>query len=187
MDIRFLAYMRILVDMDSVIADFEKGVLDTYRRCHPDKPFIPLEQRTLFFVEEQYPEDLQPLIREILLSKGFFFGLPPIEGAFEALLEMKRNGDDVSICTRLMPRNPFCRQEKYYWVMRYLNKEWAEDMIVTKDKTRFSGNILVDDNPRIRGRQKPVWEHILYSQPYNMNVNSKRRLTWQNWKSVIYF
>jgi len=58
-------------------------------------------------------------------------------------------------------------------------------MIVTKDKTIIHGDILIDDNPDVKGVQEPTWQHILYSQPYNSQVNSKKRMTWENWESVI--
>ena len=177
--------MRILVDMDGVITDFEKGVLDGYRKNHPNKPFIPLEQRTTFYVKDQYPKELQPLVKEIYLSNGFYLGLPPIEGSLEALSELTKRGDEIFICTSPLLENPFCIQEKYNWIINHLGKDWTKKMIVTKDKTIVHGNFLIDDNPDVEGIQQPTWEHILYSQPYNLQANSKRRLTWQNWESVI--
>jgi 5'-nucleotidase len=179
--------MRILIDMDGVIADFEKGILDTYRNRHPEKPFIPLDKRTSFHVKEQYPNELQPLIGEIYLSKGFFLGLPPIEGSLEALSELLSRGNEIYICTSPFLNNPFCIQEKYAWVTEHLGASWTKRMIVSKDKTIISGDFLIDDKPYIRGVQQPQWEQILYSQPYNAFVNSKKRMTWQNWKSTIGF
>jgi 5'-nucleotidase len=58
-------------------------------------------------------------------------------------------------------------------------------MIVSKDKTIVHGDFLIDDKPSIKGVQQPTWEHLLYSQPWNAKVSSKRRITWQNWRSVI--
>ncbi len=171
--------------MDGVIANFEKGVLDTYRSRHPDKPFVPLEQRTSFYVKEQYPKELQPLIEEIYLSQGFYLGLPVIEGSLEALSELVSRGDDVHICTSPLSKNPFCVQEKYDWVKTHLGKDWVDRVLIRKDKTLEGGNFLIDDKPDVTGSQIPTWEHILYSQPYNLHVNSKRRMTWKNWKSVI--
>ncbi len=177
--------MRILVDMDGVIADFEKGFLDTYRNYHPDKYFVPLEQRTTFYVKEQYPNELQPLVEEIYLAKGFFLSLPPIEGSLEALAELTSLGDEINICTSPLLSNPFCVQDKYDWVINHLGKDWTDKIIVSKDKTIIHGDYLIDDKPDILGVQEPSWRHILYSQPYNQQVNSEHRITWRNWKSVI--
>lgn len=177
--------MRIIIDMDGVVANFEKGILDNYKDKNPDKPFIPLEDRTSFYVKEQYPTQFKPLIEEIYLSKGFYLNLEPIEGSLEALSELSERGHEIYICTSPLLSNPFCIQEKYDWVMTHLGKDWTKKIIVTKDKTLIHSDFLIDDKPYIKGIQEPTWEHILYSQPYNKQVNSKRRLTWQNWESII--
>ncbi|MDP4039166.1 MAG: 5'-3'-deoxyribonucleotidase [Candidatus Pacearchaeota archaeon] len=177
--------MRILVDMDGVVADFEKGVLDTYRNRHPDKSFVPLEQRTSFYVKDNYPNELQPLVEEIYLAQGFYLNLPPIDGSLEALSELTSRGDEIYICTSPLLSNPFCVQEKYDWVINHLGKDWTKRMIVSKDKTIVHGDFLIDDKPEVKGVQQPSWEQILYSQPYNSQVNSMKRMTWRNWKSVI--
>lgn len=171
--------------MDGVVADFEKGFLEAYRNRHPDKSFIPLEQRTSFYVKEQYPNELQPLVEEIYLSQGFYFSLPPIEGSLEALSELASRGDEIYICTSSLLKNPFCVQEKYEWVIKYLGQDWTKKMIVSKDKTIIHGDFLIDDKPEVKGVQQPTWEHIVYSQPYNSQIHSQRRITWRNWKSVI--
>lgn len=46
--------VRVLVDMDGVLADFEGGLLRTFRRRFPEEPHVPLEERRGFFAREQY-------------------------------------------------------------------------------------------------------------------------------------
>ena len=99
---------------------------------------------------------------------------------------MSRKGE-AYICTSPMTENPYCLQEKFEWIGKHLGNAWTKKMIITKDKTIVLGNFLIDDNPNIKGVQEPTWEHILYSQPYNLNVDNKRRMTWQNWKHIFGF
>ena len=66
-----------------------------------------------------------------------------------------------------------------------MEKTGQKKTIITKDKTIITGDLLIDDKPEVTGSQEPTWEHILYSQPYNKDVKSKRRITWENWKPVI--
>lgn len=46
--------LRVLVDLDGVLADFEGGFLRKFRARFPDQPFITLEDRRGFWVSEQY-------------------------------------------------------------------------------------------------------------------------------------
>lgn len=46
--------LRVLVDMDGVIADFEGGFLKKYRARYPEEPYISLEDRRGFWVSMQY-------------------------------------------------------------------------------------------------------------------------------------
>lgn len=56
---RYARPVRVLVDMDGVLADFEGGFLRKFRARFPDQPFIALEDRRGFWVSEQYGR-LQP-------------------------------------------------------------------------------------------------------------------------------
>lgn len=46
--------LRVLVDMDGVLADFEGGFLKKYRARYPSEPYISLDDRRGFWVSTQY-------------------------------------------------------------------------------------------------------------------------------------
>ena len=179
--------MRILIDMDGVLADFEKTLLETYRLKFPDKPYIRMEEIKSFHAEDDYEKieaGLKSIIRGICSSKGFYYSLQPISGGSEAVSEMNKLGNEIFICTSPLTEYENCILEKHQWVEKYLGRDWVKKIVMTKDKTIIKGDILIDDKPEIAGIDIPSWEHILYSQPYNKNIN-KKRLTWDNWKEVL--
>lgn len=53
--------LAVLVDMDMVLCDFESYFLEKYREKYPDEPFIPLEERSQFYIREQYATIRQDL------------------------------------------------------------------------------------------------------------------------------
>ena len=61
-------YTADIDQLDGVLADFDKAVLDEYRKRHPHLSFVPLEKRETFYIREQYPQEYQPLIEEIYLA-----------------------------------------------------------------------------------------------------------------------
>ena len=177
--------LTLLIDQDGVLAQSEKAFLNALRRKYPDKPFIPLEQRTTFLLEGQYPPEYKPIIQEIFSEKGFFSSFEPMPGSIEALAEMRELGIDARICTSPSFDYPQCASEKYQWIGDWHGIYWMKRTIITPDKTLVHGDILIDDNIDIKGAHKPDWEHILFTQPYNKDVQGKRRLTWSNWKEVL--
>ena len=176
--------MRILVDMDGVIADFDGEFLKRWRERHPEKFFVPFDRRRSFYVLDEDPPELHPLVMDILTEPGFFRTMMPIAGAKEALLHMDTLGPEIFLCTS--PFSPYqnCVLEKFQWVENFLGTKWVDRIILTKHKTLVRGDILIDDKPRITGVDVPSWEHILYDRPYNRG-GDKRRLTWATWKDVL--
>ncbi len=180
--------LEILVDQDGVTTDFEKGLLNEWRTRFPDRPYVPLAERTTFYPRDQYPEEFKNDLEAIYLAEGFYRNLPPIDGAVEALREMRSRGHIVKICTSPLSRNPYCIPEKMQWVKQFLGEEWLDLLIITKDKEKVYGDILIDDNPNLppNGLLGISWEHIIYDQPYNRHIVEKRRLTsWKNWRELL--
>ena len=176
--------MIILVDMDDVIVEFEKRVIElVLKQNHGEKDLFKKERKK-FKLDEEYPE-LKELIEEIKSQKELTENLEPIPGSIEALKEIKEMGHEVFICTSPLAKYEISVLEKYKWVEKNFGHEWTKKIILTKDKTLIKGDILIDDNPEIHGLKDPEWEHIIFDRPYNKHVKNKKRLTWCNWKKVL--
>jgi 5'-nucleotidase len=177
--------MIILVDMDGVLANFEEKFLEIYRSLYPNLPYIPVNLRRRFHIREEYPKELEDKVVSVWTKPGFYLSLDPIDKGLESINEIKNKGHDVFICTSPLSTYENCVLEKYKWVEKYLGNNWVRNIIFTKDKTIVHGNLLIDDNPLIKGIKNPSFEHIIYDCSYNKLENFKRRMTWNNWKDVL--
>ena len=176
--------MIILVDMDDVIVEFEKKIIELILKQNPEKKDLLKKERKKFKLSEEYPE-LKEAIEEIKSQKELTKNLEPVPGSVEALKEIKKKGHEVFICTSPLTKYETSVLEKYKWVEENFGYEWTKRIILTKDKTMIKGDILIDDNPEIKGLKDPEWEHIIFDRPYNKHIKNKKRLTWHNWKEVL--
>ncbi|KAK3588973.1 hypothetical protein CHS0354_043142 [Potamilus streckersoni] len=190
--------LRVLLDMDQVLADFELGFFQEYRKKFPDYPYIEMQDRVGFFVKDQYEKmfsyipNIGNAVAKIYKTKKFFLNLPEIEGAVDAAKMLaKMEGVDVFICTSPIEKYKYCLAEKYEWVDKHLGPEWVGRIILTKDKTMANGHLLIDDKVDITGAiERPSWEHVVFSANHNMktDIGKRRRLdNWTNgdWKELI--
>ncbi|XP_034881954.1 5'(3')-deoxyribonucleotidase, cytosolic type isoform X1 [Mirounga leonina] len=202
--------VRVLVDMDGVLADFEAGLLRGFRRRFPGEPHVALEERRGFLAREQYRAlrpDLaicwrkklgqehgifQDKVASVYEAPGFFLDLEPIPGALEAMQEMNNMQDtEVFICSSPLLKYEHCVGEKYRWVENHLGPQFVERIILTRDKTVVLGDLLIDDKDTIRGQEEtPSWEHILFTCCHNQHLalppTRRRLLSWSdNWREII--
>ena len=162
--------MLILLDQDGVLANFEKGFLDTWRKKFPNEFYVPLDARINAKTSEDYPEELREQIYSIYTTKGFILNLSPIKGAIEAVNELIALGHELRICTSPLSQYENCVEEQYAWVERYFGKKFTKRIMLSKDKTLINVDILIDDKPNLEGVVVPEWEHGLFYQPYNRSV-----------------
>jgi 5'-nucleotidase len=175
----------VLLDQDGVLADFERGFVEAWRRRHSDLPWIEAEARRRFHLTEDYPVEHHARVAAVYGSRGFFRHLAPIPGAIEGVREMLAEGLDVRICTKSIEAYEHCVVEKYQWVEEHLGREFTRRMILTSDKTLVRGDWLVDDNPLIEGAHVPAWRHAVFDAPYNRHLTDAVRVTWANWRRIL--
>lgn len=178
--------MLILCDMDGVLADWEAGHNQRILELDPTFPVLAIEDRRGFFSEEQYPEHLRALTLDAMRSPKMYRELEPIDNAITALHEMAQE-HTVFLCSTPQDNHATCASDKIDWVRTHLGASWTKKLILTHDKTLVHGDILIDDRVGIRGVQTPAWQHIIFDQPYNREVDPDlpRMNGWLDWRDAL--
>lgn len=116
--------MRIYVDMDGVIVDF-----DSFR------------------------EEKQMTGEEIKKLPGAYLNMKPIPGAIEAVRFLVSKGHDVWLATKPPTGIPFAYADKVAWVLNHM-PEMKRKVLLVHDKSLLRGDVLIDDRPHKANAQK---------------------------------
>jgi 5'-nucleotidase len=176
---------RVLVDMDGVLADFERGFERAWNDHFPNVPRTVAAPARGWKIIDRLVRRLGPLVKDVVHAPGFFAGLPPLPGALVGVREMRRALPDLWICTRPQVRYENCVPEKYAWVQRHLGREWTRRIVVVRDKTIVDADWLIDDDPTLARAIDARWRLVLFDAPYNRGAQGTPRMTWLTWRDVL--
>lgn len=169
--------MRILVDVDDVIADWGGAydrALDTFGS---DAAGIPrYADRRVWDLTAGRTEREREIIRKVMRMPGFYALLGPVPGAKAALKQAVKDGHDVRLVTAPYISNPTCASDKLAWVDRVYGGDWASRVVLTSDKTVVHGDILIDDKPVITGSMVPSWTQVVFDRPWNRDALASTRI-----------
>ncbi|CAN8066414.1 unnamed protein product [Agarophyton chilense] len=178
----------VLVDMDNTLVNWDKEFAKRWAALRPDDSPDIIKHRKHFELEQNFGHDLMPVAIGIMSTPGFFAALEPQPGAIGAIREMLAAGLQVILCTAPHPlQYETCVAEKYGWVRKWLGESFLSKIVITRDKTIVKGRVLIDDKPAVKGKcDKPDWEHVVFEQPYNLEVDDRPRMkNWAEWKAVL--
>ncbi|XP_059149308.1 uncharacterized protein LOC131936377 [Physella acuta] len=177
--------LKVFIDFENVLCDFEGSLLKEYRKMYPKEPFISLEQRKGLNIKQQYAElgvGLGEKLLNIYSRKGFIRDLPEIPGSCEALQALNRMVNvEVFIYSSTSGPYNYCLKEKCQWVEEHLGIEWLQKIVFVKDLTLINCHVVIDDRVQIKGVNKPKWEHIVFQACHNTRSNSGNKRKLNNW------
>lgn len=176
----------VLVDMDGVLAQWENGFVKILKRLHPHIRPVAYEDRRGFYVHKNYPVEHHDALLDVMNDPSLYADLEPIEGGVQAVNEMLDEGLDVALCSSPYLSNPTGASAKYDWAIKHLGERWGDRTVLTRDKTRVRGDILIDDKSHVHGQMTPTWKHVIFDASYNREVIDRPRLEcWSQWREVV--
>jgi len=136
----------VLCDMDGVVADFRKGILDV--------------DPTLTMSDENYAKEELMVDSIVLKDSQFFQNLRPIEHSIEAVKELMKHYH-VYFCSTPMETVPHSFTGKKEWLNTHFGNKAFKNLILTHRKDLCIGHYLIDDRT-MNGVDAFTGEHIHY-------------------------
>lgn len=167
----------LLIDMDGVMADTMGGVFD-----YVEKHFghsLAHEDIDDYWFAGLPREDILRAFR----SKGFYRNLDVITGAVRGIRRLREeyNGN-VYVCSAPMDGvEEICEMEKRDWLAQYFDEDFARQAIITEDKAKVLGRVIIEDNPDVSGG---IWQPVMFDQPYNRKASYPRMYGWHDLQVV---
>jgi 5'-nucleotidase len=162
--------MRIIIDMDEVIADAIERFLEWYERDFGVRyTKADLHGTKLHLL---VPEEHRRIVKQYPHQKGFFKDLPLIKYSREVLEEL-HNRFEVYVASAAM-EFPSSLQDKNEWLDQYFPFIHWKRRIFCGDKSVLKGDILIDDHDFnlsvFDGRP------IIFTASHNVNETKYERL-----------
>jgi len=173
--------MRILVDVDGVVADLHKAWLQRYNSDYHDN--LTSKEITRWAIHEFVKPQCGRKIYAYLMDPTLYDDVPVMRGAKKGVEQLRSDGHQVIfVSSGFFPA-------KVKWLadnglainFPYNDGRWdtLADVVLTGDKSLVKGDVLIDDYPRNLNGQKKT---LLYDSPWNQDETRFDRV--YNWSDI---
>jgi 5'-nucleotidase len=161
---------RIIIDMDEVMADTMGDMIDWYSRQYEQQ--VDKEKMLVGSWVKGFPDEHQQLIRQRLLSEGFFRNLPVMKDAVDVIRELNEKYE-VFICSAAT-EFPNSLKDKLEWLLDHFPYLSWKQLVLCGDKRLINGDYMIDDH--VRNLEVFCGKPYLFTSWHNLNVEGYDRI-----------
>lgn len=169
----------VLIDMDGVLADFDRSVFEILKSEYPDVK-INYDRLNFYMVNDYSNKKVKEIVRSIPERANFFLTLPIMPNALQGVQRIIDLGYHPRICSSPLKSNLTCGKDKLRWLQNNLAAHFGQDIvteaIITSDKYLSDGLALIDDKSAIKNAAEATWTQIVFHHPYNANIETEFRI-----------
>jgi 5'(3')-deoxyribonucleotidase len=142
---RFQGKVRLLLDVDGVLADFTQTyvaavIASGVRVIPPDWQGMEWDiAKELRLTPKEYAK-----VQALMCMEGVAQRLTPLPGAVSAVKRMAKKAD-VYFVTAPVPDSPTWGYDRKQWLLKHFGEELGSRVVSTECKAVVSGTFLVDD------------------------------------------
>lgn len=171
---------RVIIDMDEVIADPMGDMIEWYNKAYQLE--VDREKMLVGSWLKGFPEQHHELIKERLLSIGFFRNLPVMKDSVEVIREMN-NRYEVFIVSAAM-EFPNSLKDKLDWLLEHFSFLTWKQVVLCGDKKLIHGDYMIDDH--VRNLATFNGKKYLFSSAHNLNITGYDRINdWQEAAAIF--
>lgn len=174
----------ILVDQDGPLSGFDERFWEI---CASEGIALDcaLEEQRHRFATDHIPNKAdRERARALVNTSGWFADLPVVDGAIEGLNRLADIAD-VWICSKPLAANPTCRDEKAAWLARHFGSYWADRLILAPDKSMITGDVLLDDAPKLAWLPRAQWVPVVFTTPWNGPGSNWEQFAHWDWAEDV--
>ena len=171
--------MKILIDMDDVIADTLEYTITCLNEAGV---FVDRNKLLGRYLEDILPKKEIDIMHDVTSAEFFFRNIPIKKDCYEVLRKINEKHDiRIVSCAFVFPQS---MNSKFYWIKQNLDFIDARQIIFCGSKSDLMGDILIDDlAENLRGFNG---EKLLFSAPHNVNIKEFHRLdSWRDVEKVL--
>lgn len=179
--------MRILVDMDQVLALWVEKILQWYNEDYKTN-FTRDDVKEYWATEKILGPQGRDFLRSAMRYPDFYQELDEVPGAVEGMKALLARGHEVIIVTAAPRAAALSFHGKLVWLRKHMPFFNLKNVVVTERKELVQGDILLDDGPHnIEAFEKAnrYSRAIIFDCPWNRHMSDATYWRVRDWPDFL--